>query len=71
MSAVGRAELAVAILQRVVDVLDFADQEHDHGTADIDTDVVRAAMVNSPDELDSFVLRQTVELMMRALRDMP
>lgn len=64
-----RADVAVKILGRVVDVLDFADQEHDGAiTAKIDTDVVRASIVNGPDDLDSFVLRSTVELMMRALR---
>lgn len=67
-----RADLAVAILSRVVETLDFADEEHDGPTtAEVDTDVIRASIVDCGDDLDSFVLHSTVALMMRSLRREP
>lgn len=47
-------------LARVAEVCDAADEQHDYVTADVDTDVIRLAILDRRDEAPTRVLRDEV-----------
>lgn len=64
----GSAPTAEAAIRRVVDTIDFADSSYDYVCADVDTDVIRLAILNRKDvEVTTAVLRDEIRAFVASL----